>query len=142
MEKNENINYLTKLEVILKYKKLKESKYARTSKIYIYNDEELLKLFNFNREYEKEKYLVFQSLQLSNFANPKQLIYLRGLLHGYIMDKKEGAMLKYTNESIVLKDFISKIDKVVDDIHLLTSNRIFLTDLHDENILYDEKRMK
>lgn len=137
MKKNNIIHFLTKSEILKKYKRIIESKYARTSIIYKYNQNELLKIFYNNRDYEKEKYKLYCDLNLSNFATPKKLVYISGKLYGYIMDKKEGIMLDFIDNSTKIRDIFKNLDMIDENINQLSYNNLMLVDLHEQNILYD-----
>ena len=137
MEINGNLHYLNKIQLLHKYKEIEESKYGRMSKILSYNENELLKLFEWNRQYDKNKFEILSNININNFANPQKLIYILGRLYGYIMERKNGCMLFKLDPTIYLKNFFLNINNVIKNIYELSNNNIILSDLHDQNILFD-----
>ena len=135
---NKRVEFLSKFSIYLKYKKMEFSKYGRFSNIYKYDNDKLLKLFNNMRNHELEKFEKMCDFDLHSFANPKELVFIRNNFFGYIMDKKNGLMLDDLSDLISIRDFVSNLDKVEDDLFKLSINNFILFDLHEQNILYNQ----
>lgn len=107
----------------------------------IYQDKDnylLLKIFRTRKdEYDKDKWNKLSKLKTNYFAFPIDIIYIRNVIKGYTMYKKDGLIFDELGIDILIKDFIEALKKLEYDLRIISENNIKILDLHTGNILYD-----
>lgn len=107
----------------------------------IYQDKDnylLLKIFRTRKdEYDKDKWNKLSDLKTNYFAFPIDIIYIRNVIKGYTMYKKDGLIFDELDIDILIKDFIDALKKLEYDLRIISENNIKILDLHTGNILYD-----
>ena len=107
----------------------------------IYQDKDnylLLKIFRTRKdEYDMDKWNKLSELKTNYFAFPIDIIYIRNVIKGYTMYKKDGLIFDELDIDILIKDFIEALKKLEYDLRIISENNIKILDLHTGNILYD-----
>lgn len=107
----------------------------------IYQDKDnylLLKIFRTRKdEYDIDKWNKLSELKTNYFAFPIDIIYIRNVIKGYTMYKKDGLIFDELDIDILIKDFIEALKKLEYDLRIISENNIKILDLHTGNILYD-----
>lgn len=126
-----------KLEEIGKCEKFKVCK---MSKLFILEDNKILKLFKNPRDLsELERYKYFLNYENDSFIFPVEFIYDYKKFYGYITKRVYADTL----ESVFSKSDLIKLSsnsfKLEKNIDFISSGGITLYDFHLENVLYDGK---
>lgn len=118
---------------------LKNSKYGTNSKLYIYNANELLKVFkkphSVNELLELEE---LKDLNIPTLVNPNKYLNINGQFFGYSMNHVKGRMLFYINDLNIRKLLLALL-KIEKDLILLANKGFVADDLNPGNILYSSK---
>lgn len=119
-------------------------------KCFLFKKDTVFKYFNlceypefldeYTSTYNKKMILQFKDLSIPHFIFGKKIVYVDGIIVGYIMPLALGQELSKVN---LLKEPYSKIlgatKEGIDDIKILSSKHIITEDLYETNISYDSK---
>lgn len=120
-------------------KVLKNSKYGANSKVYIYNANELLKVFK--TPHSVNELLELEELKQQNIptlVTPNKYLNINGQFFGYSMNKVKGRMLFYIDDLNIRKLLLALL-KIEKDLILLAKKGFIADDLNPGNILYSSK---
>ena len=143
--------YNTKDDVIFKsvdyvydkYKILRDDFYGNTSTIFKYKKGKLLKIFGepiHEVQYKTIKFI--NKLKTKASAKIHSFVHIDGDRIGYIVDEVPGRNLLEIPVKTNVRDFISSMSPVEDDVRLLSKNGIITEDLKPANLMYDIKSNK
>lgn len=112
-----------------------------TSKCYKLSDNKVYKKFKRKRDIiELKKYRDFLEYKNDSVIFPYDFVYKRKFI-GYIYDYSEGLTLSNCFKHINIDDLIFALEKVERDINYISKGKIFMYDVHDDNIIYGNKKL-
>ena len=118
--------------------KRKKFKFCKMSKLYLLEDDKLLKLFKNPRDIsELERYKYFMDYANDSFIFPFEFVYDSKKFYGYITKRVYADTLESVFSKSDLLELSSNSFKLEKDIDFVSSGGISLYDFHSENVLYD-----
>jgi len=140
-QEDEKYIYITSLEEIKTLEPYKNSKYGANSNIYIYKENELLKVFNEKESIRKLKDMEYlQEIKTTNIVKPNKFLFINHDFYGFSMDIIKGSMLAYINPTTHIKDFLKSLLNVEEDLRKLSKKYLCNTDLNALNIIYSREK--
>ena len=96
----------------------------------------VFKTFESIENYVKE-YEYLSSFKCEHFAFPRQLVFLKGKLVGYLMNYFPGQTLKEVSRDIEIVPFCDALKKVEDELdHIISARNLQINDANLSNIIY------
>lgn len=129
------------MENIITVENIKELKNKRIYRgfngtCYLTNDGSVFKLLESPNEEKLERLSKFDS---PHFVFPKKLVYDKhGKLLGYLMDYVDGDTISHIPDNFSLPKYINEIEKIENEIAILTNYKLQLVDVGVNNIMYSK----
>ncbi|MGN0144317.1 MAG: hypothetical protein ACI398_04995 [Clostridium sp.] len=122
---------------IKKLKLVKNGNCGTTSKVYKLNDKECIKVFNnYMDEFDLYRMNRFTEMSFEGANLPKVLVLINNKFKASIMDYINGEMLSELT-SIDYSTFIRIANELVQNVKIISEERIRIFDSHTENIMYN-----
>ncbi len=138
MESKINIEKMS-FKQINKLKLIRNGDIGANGKIYMLNDHECLKVFEYYKDlYDLEKFREFTTYNLETVEMPKRLVSILGIFSGYISNYIDGPMLcecgnfDYSELLVLYNNFIRKACDEISELGLM------IVDPGSTNILLDK----
>lgn len=126
-----------------KYKIIRDDFYGYTSTIFKYKKDKLLKIFEnpiSNFTYHTLNFI--NKLKTKVSAKIHNYVNIDGDRIGYIIDEMPGRNLLEIPVNTNVRDFITSMKEVEDDVRLLSKNHVVTEDLKPANLMYDIRSNK
>lgn len=141
MNLNRNNIYFNSIEEIFKtYNEIDNSKSGAHSNIFKFSDSMVIKLF---KQPPTEEHLEILNYFYNNydgnlFLKPISFIYINNKIYGYKLQLFNGKMLNKLDDNILLDNLFDSCTRIDKEIELVSSNNIFMGDINQRNILYND----